>query len=66
MNIAENAEAFRKGKHDGWEVTAWEGLSMSIDALAERKTKAVINGGSLNPAGLAKKVHGLVSQPTRN
>ena len=61
MNIAENAEAFRKGKHDGWEPTAWEGLSMSIDALAEKNVKAIINGGALNPGGLARKVQSLVS-----
>jgi hypothetical protein len=60
MNIAENAEAFRTGKHDGWEETAWDGIKVSIDVLAERKIKVVINGGALNPAGLANKVHELV------
>jgi hypothetical protein len=66
MNIAENAEAYRNGNHDGWEPTAWEGLSTSLNALAERKTKAVINGGALNPAGLATKVHELVSHFIKN
>lgn len=33
---------------------------MSIDALAERGVKAIINGGALNPAGLARKVRDLV------
>jgi hypothetical protein len=64
MNIAENAESFRAGKHDGWEETAWEGLKASIDVLAERKIKVIINGGALNPAGLAKQVQALVRHTT--
>ena len=50
----------RAGKHDGWEETAWLGLKMSIEELAKRKIKVVINGGCLNPAGLAAKVANLV------
>jgi hypothetical protein len=50
----------RAGKHDGWEETAWLGLEMSIEELAKRKVKVVINGGCLNPAGLAAKVANLV------
>ncbi|KAL3417209.1 duf1446 domain-containing protein [Phlyctema vagabunda] len=56
MNIAENAEAFRAGTHEGFEETAWEGLQMSLDVIAERGIKVVINGGSLNPSGLASKL----------
>jgi hypothetical protein len=55
MNLAENATAFHAGKHSGWEPTAWEGLELSLDAVAERGIKVVINGGSLNPMGLARK-----------
>jgi hypothetical protein len=61
MNLAEDAEAYRDGTHDGWEETAWLGLEMSVDELAKKGTKAVINGGCLNPAGLAVKVAELVS-----
>jgi hypothetical protein len=50
----------RAGKHDGWEETAWLGLEMSVEELAKRKVKVVINGGCLNPAGLAAKVANLV------
>lgn len=61
MNLAEDAEAYRAGKHDGWEETAWLGIEMSVEELAKKGTKVVINGGCLNPAGLAAKVADLVS-----
>ncbi len=61
MNLAENAEAYKAGKHPGWVDTAWAGLQQSIEVIAERRIKVVINGGSLNPSGLARKVALLVS-----
>lgn len=60
MNLAENVEAYRAGKHPGWVETAWAGLEDSIEVISERKIKVVINGGSLNPSGLAIKVALLV------
>jgi hypothetical protein len=66
MNLAEDAEAYRAGKHDGWEETAWEGIEMSIEELAKRNVKVVINGGCLNPAGLAEKVANLVGELLQN
>ncbi|RDW62022.1 hypothetical protein BP6252_11455 [Coleophoma cylindrospora] len=60
--MAENATAFREGNHPGYEETAWKGLEMSLDVLAERGIKVVINGGSLNPAGLARQVQELAAQ----
>lgn len=59
LNLAANAEAFRTGTHNGWIDTAWEGLQQSIDVIAERGIKVVINGGGLNPSGLASKVSAL-------
>lgn len=35
---------------------------MSIDALAEKGIKVIVNGGCLNPAGLAQKVQELVDE----
>jgi hypothetical protein len=60
MNLAENAEAFKTGQHPGYVGSAWEGLRESIDVIAERGIKVVINGGGLNPSGLAAKVSKLV------
>ncbi|KUJ08285.1 DUF1446-domain-containing protein [Mollisia scopiformis] len=56
MNLAENAEAYAAGTNLGWVESAWAGIQESIEILAERKIKVVINGGSLNPSGLAQKV----------
>ena len=62
MNLASNATATREGKHPGYEPTALEGLTMSLDVIAEKKIKVVINGGSLRPKALAEKVHEMVCQ----
>ncbi|KAM3553463.1 hypothetical protein MY1884_006661 [Beauveria asiatica] len=61
VNIANNAESYRKGQHPGYEETAWEGLQQSIDVIAERQIKIAINGGALNPEGLAKKTAELIA-----
>lgn len=66
MNLAEDAEAYRAGKHNGWEDTAWEGIRDSIDVLASKHIKVVINGGCLNPKGLAEKVSELVAEKGHN
>jgi hypothetical protein len=60
MNLAENAEAYRAGQHPGYVDTAWAGIQESIDVIADRGIKVVINGGSINPSGLAQKAAALV------
>ncbi|PPJ54771.1 hypothetical protein CBER1_04059 [Cercospora berteroae] len=57
INLGNDAEAFTKGQHSGWCQTAWDGIEMSAELLAEKKIKVVINGGMLNPKGLSMKVH---------
>ncbi|KAI8289928.1 hypothetical protein K4K60_007396 [Colletotrichum sp. SAR11_57] len=54
--MANNAEAYAQGKHNGYEETAWEGLLQAIDVIADKRIKVAINGGALNPGGLASKV----------
>jgi hypothetical protein len=61
MNLAENAEAYRNGKHPGYDPFAFEGIKEAIDLLAKKNIKLVINGGSLNPRGLAEECLKLVS-----
>ena len=34
---------------------------MSVDLVNEKRIKLVVNGGCLNPRGLAEKTHELVS-----
>ena len=58
--MANNAQAFQRGEHPGYEETAWEGIEQTIDVIAEKGIKIVINGGALNPKGLALKVDELV------
>jgi hypothetical protein len=61
VNMANNAEAHAAGKHPGYETTAWLALVQSIDILYQKRIKVIVNGGALNPAGLARKVNELVS-----
>lgn len=62
MNLADFAERLALGTHDGWEPTAWDGLEQTLDVLNEKRIKVVINGGSLNPKGLAEKTQRLVTE----
>ncbi|KAL3445056.1 DUF1446-domain-containing protein [Aspergillus insuetus] len=62
VNLANNAEAWRAGKHPGYEGTAWEGIQQTVDVIAEKGIKIVINGGALDPKALALKVQDLVQE----
>jgi hypothetical protein len=62
VNIAQNAEAHAAGQHPGWEQTCWDGIEQSIEILAEKRIKVIVNGGAHNPKGLAEKVQQLVSR----
>ena len=63
VNLANNAQAWRAGKHSGYEETAWEGLRQTIDVIAQKGIRVAINGGALDPKALAQKVAALVSNP---
>ncbi|KAG2412980.1 hypothetical protein HFD88_010539 [Aspergillus terreus] len=62
VNMANNAEAWRAGKHPGYEETAWAGIEQTIDVIAQKGIKVVINGGALDPKALAEKVDALVTE----
>lgn len=62
MNLAENAEKLALGQHEGWEPTAWDGLEQTLDVIKERNIKIIINGGALNPKGLAQKAQKLAKE----
>jgi len=59
-NLAQNAEAFQAGNHDGYEPNALDGLRQSLEVAAERNIKLIVNGGALNSEGLAKVIASLV------
>lgn len=53
------------GKHDGWEPTCWDGIEQTIDLIAQKSIKVIVNGGALNPGGLAQKIQGLVRSSSK-
>lgn len=61
-NLAQYAEAYAEGKHPGWTASAWDGLQKSLEAINEHRIKVVINGGALNPRGLATETDRLVRE----
>jgi hypothetical protein len=61
-NLAQYAVAYAQGQHPGWTASAWDGLQLSINAVNERRIKVVINGGALNPRGLAERTDALVRE----
>ncbi|KAH7028953.1 uncharacterized protein B0I36DRAFT_422788 [Microdochium trichocladiopsis] len=63
-NLAENAEAFRAGRHPGWVASALTGIELTLGAVFARqgRLKIIVNGGGLNPRGLALRVQELVDQ----
>ncbi|KAJ4417709.1 hypothetical protein N0V82_005983 [Gnomoniopsis sp. IMI 355080] len=66
MNLAYNAEAFRRGENPGWISSAWDGIQKSIELLDEKRIKLIINGGCLNPRGLAEGTHKLATEKKLN
>ncbi|KXJ90079.1 hypothetical protein Micbo1qcDRAFT_184182 [Microdochium bolleyi] len=63
-NIAENAEAFHAGRHPGWVASALTGIELTLGQVFQRRggLKIIVNGGCLNPKGLAEKVQTLVDE----
>ncbi|KAK6386254.1 hypothetical protein LTS17_001829 [Exophiala oligosperma] len=52
-NLAVYADLYKAGKHPGYVPNALDGIRKSLRVIAEKKIKVVINGGALNPQGLA-------------
>jgi hypothetical protein len=61
MNLGAIGQALATGSHEGYEHWAWNGIKDAIDVISEKRIKVVVNGGGLNPHGLATKVQELVS-----
>ncbi|VUC21613.1 unnamed protein product [Clonostachys rosea] len=56
------AESTIKNSPHAWVNTAYEGIKMSLDVINEKKIKVIVNGGALDPKGLAEEVDKLVSE----
>ncbi|GAP85154.2 putative DUF1446-domain-containing protein [Rosellinia necatrix] len=61
-NLAQHAEAYARGEHPGYVPSAYEGLRLSLKAIDEKRIKVIINGGGLNPKGLAEVTHKMASE----
>ncbi|KAK3698985.1 hypothetical protein LTR37_016676 [Vermiconidia calcicola] len=61
-NIAQEATAMDAGTGEGFKKNAWDGLQLSMDVIAEKGIKVVINGGGLGPQNLAKRCQELVDK----
>lgn len=44
----------------GWVHTAYDGIRLTLDLANEKRIKIIVNGGGLNPKGLAEKTHKMV------
>ena len=58
--MADNAEAAAASERPGWVQSAYEGISMSLDMINEKRIKVIVNGGCLDPRGMAKEVDQMV------
>ncbi|KAI0517812.1 hypothetical protein F5B22DRAFT_602566, partial [Xylaria bambusicola] len=65
-NLAHYAEAYARGGHPGYVPSAYEGLQLSLKVINEKRIKVVINGGGLNPKGLAEVTHKTVREKGYN
>lgn len=61
-NIAQEATAMEAGTGEGFKKNAWEALQLSMDVIAEKHIKVVINGGGLGPQNLAKRCQELIDK----
>jgi hypothetical protein len=59
-NLASNAVDFRDGKHPGYMPTAWDGIKQTLELANTKRIKIILNGGALNPKGLAEMTSALV------
>lgn len=59
-NLAQNVKSYQSGAHPGYEPNALSGLTLSLQVAVEKKIKLVVNGGALNPRGLAERVTEMV------
>ncbi|CAG9953592.1 unnamed protein product [Clonostachys rosea f. rosea IK726] len=57
------AESTLKNAPHAWVNTAYEGIKMSLDVINEKRIKVIVNGGALDPKGLAEEINKLVSEP---
>ena len=60
-NMAQEAAAMDAGTGQGFKKNSWQGLQMTMDVIAEKGIKVIINGGGLGPQNLARKCQELIT-----
>ncbi|KAK5462942.1 hypothetical protein LTS15_002654 [Exophiala xenobiotica] len=61
-NIAQEAAAMDAGTGEGFKKNAWEGLQLTMDVIAEKRIKVVINGGGIGAENMAKRCQDLITK----
>ena len=62
-NLAQEVEPMSKGSGStGFKKNAWEALEQSMDLLAQKRIKVIINGGALNPKAMAMRCQELIQR----
>lgn len=65
-NLAQEATAMSSGTGEGFKKKAWDALQQSLDIIAEKRIKVVVNGGGLNPKALAWRCQELINKNNYN
>jgi hypothetical protein len=55
-NMADSAAAAGPDRPK-WIKSAFDGIAMSLDLINEKKIKVIVNGGCLDPKGMAEAVY---------
>nr|UWK20151.1 duf1446 domain containing protein [Trichoderma cf. fertile] len=59
-SMAGSAIQRAQSKGPGWIQSAFDGIQLSLDLINEKRIKVVVNGGAMNPKGLAEKIHEMI------
>lgn len=65
-NIAQEAAMLDAGTGEGFKKNAWQGLQLTMDVIAQKGIKVVINGGGLGPQNMAKRCQDLIDEKGYN
>ncbi|KAM6477103.1 hypothetical protein HDV62DRAFT_238717 [Trichoderma sp. SZMC 28011] len=60
-NLAQEAESMAAGTGEGFKANAWDALQQSIDVIAQKGIRVVINGGGLGAKALAVRCQQLAT-----
>ncbi|EXJ83944.1 hypothetical protein A1O3_04611 [Capronia epimyces CBS 606.96] len=61
-NLAQEQAAIEAGTGEGFKINAWQALQQSMDVIAEKGIKVIIDGGGLNPQAMAVRCQELIDK----